>query len=184
MRWSYCQTKAKWEMQNLERQRALLEMLAITSKKAHTETVWLRNTCDIISQEVHELITVSDGDCKECWYDMNLIGCEKLADGQMLTASQELGLAAAAIHSKSEQCEKLMGFALSLITYQPKIWRKIQKNAELKLQGTFAFRMYASSSSSRSLAAALSLLNESSHIASAQVRLQQWKVSASSRFNP
>ena len=116
---------------------------------------------------------------------MNLIGCEKLADGQMLTASQELGLAAAAIHSKSEQCEKLMGFALSLITYQPKVWRKIQKLVEFKLQGTFAFRMYASSSSSsRSLAAALSLLNESSHIASAQVRLQQWKVSASSRFNP
>ena len=114
---------------------------------------------------------------------MNLIGCEKLADGQMLTASQELGLAAAAIHSKSEQCEKLMGFALSLITYQPKVWRKIQKLVEFKLQGTFAFRMYASSSS-RSLAAALSLLNESSHIASAQVRLQQWKVSASSRFNP
>ena len=85
-------------------------MLASTSKKAHTETVWLRNTCDIISQEVHELITVSDGDCKECWYDMNLIGCEKLADGQMLTASQELGLAAAAVHYKSEQCEKINGF--------------------------------------------------------------------------
>ena len=62
---------------------------------------------------------------------MNLIGCEKLADGQMLTASQELGLAAAVVDYKSEHREKLMGSALSLITYQPKIWRKIPKKCRV-----------------------------------------------------